>query len=105
MTFNQIVNNEVLINDDWGWFIDIDYESKPQLTSNIKKLTFNTLKTIDEDDEYYYHKNNFRDFELDELQCHKNIEVKEQKDHNLIYKVGSSTLLTVLLSCIIYFIL
>jgi hypothetical protein len=60
------------INDDWGWYIDIEnncinftiIESCNNINKNhTKKFNyhFNRLETIEEEDEYYYHKNNYQD--------------------------------------------
>jgi hypothetical protein len=57
-------SNLQIMNDDWGWFIDIENNS---ITNNFQKIitskkniTFKKLTTIkeDEDDEYEFYKKN-----------------------------------------------
>lgn len=101
--------NELLLSDDWGWFvdIDIDYESKIQLIQyNRKNFKMNILATIEEDNEFDYYSEELRDLDIEKIQD-KNIELIQQKKtlDNIIYRIGSTTLITALFSCFIYFIL
>ena len=99
--------NQDTFSDEWGWFIDIDYESKTQIgISNRKNLRVSILETIEEDNEYDYYKKTLRDLDIEELQ-NENIEpnIQKQKNYNFIYKVGSTTIITALLTYVAYFIL
>ena len=99
--------NQDTFSDEWGWFIDIDYEPKTKIgISNRKNLRVSILETIEEDNEYDYYKKTLRDLDIEELQ-NENIEpnIQKQKNYNFIYKVGSTTIITALLTYVAYFIL
>ncbi len=111
------------ISDNWGWYVDIEnlssnnnnFEKKRNtiMSQNIKKLNIhlNKLDRIDEDDEFeYYVKNNkgttiydCLTYSYDKVDMENNN--KETFYTNKIVKIGSTTLLTALLTYFILFIL
>jgi hypothetical protein len=52
---NNIYNDEVEKEDDWGWFIQLDLNNtRPTTNTNVKtKHIYQNLQTIDENKEYY----------------------------------------------------
>jgi hypothetical protein len=54
--FNNIYDNELEKEDDWGWFIRLDLDAT---TTNKKtNYIYQNLQTIDENQEYYETANN-----------------------------------------------
>jgi hypothetical protein len=53
--FNNIYDNEVEREDDWGWFIRLDLDNTRPTTNTNKKTHHmcNSLQSIDENKEYY----------------------------------------------------
>lgn len=103
--------------DDWGWFIDIEsnYFSQniPLQTCKppIKKFNsyLNKLPKIEEDEYEYYHKN-YRDPEeiiYKEVEVDYNISLKSSNKNevNTIFNVGSTTLITAILTYLIFIVL
>jgi len=101
------------LSEDWGWFIDIE-SSKPvyQIRRDFIKIQnkkFNThytkLKTIEED-EYDYYINNQKS--LDDISCN-NFDVKIKPNNTdyikNIFNIGSTTLITGILTYVILFVL
>jgi hypothetical protein len=98
--------------DDWGWYVDI--ENTNHLTNNITSnfvhtstknfsLYLNKLNTIEEfDDEYDYYIKNHK--HIDEEVIDERILNEKLKPNNL-FIIGSKTMITVLLTYIIFFIL
>jgi hypothetical protein len=89
------------INDDWGWYIDI--ENNNYISFNIieyhhintnKKMNYqlNRLETIEED-EYDYLKNNYENHEkiVEELQENNEITKPEK---GFFIKLGITTIIT-----------
>ena len=74
-------------------------------------LLDNILDIIHEEDEYEYFKKNCKDldFDIETLieysKENKQPNIQEKKENSLIYKVGSTTLITALLTYIVYFVL
>ena len=104
--------NESNLSDYWGWYVDFEIENNIQLQqSNIKKIKYNILDIIHEEDEYEYFKKNCKDldFDIETLieysKENKQPNIQEKKENSLIYKVGSTTLITALLTYIVYFVL
>ena len=97
--------------DGWGWYIDIENNDINNNNNNMKinfnnksykKINYhlNRLETIEED-EYDYYK------DINEINI-KNDEKKHQHKitgNGLIIKIGSTTLLTALLTYFVFFIL
>jgi hypothetical protein len=104
--------------DEWGWFIDIETDNygenillQPCSRPRIKKFNscVNNLPTIEEDEFEYYQKN-YKDPEeiiYKEVQQNYDINLKKskQKLNNTIFNVGSTTLITAVLTYIVFIIL
>lgn len=94
--------------EDWGWFIDIETNDSNILLEpckSIKKINikFNKLQTIEEDEYDYYEKYyNNPEEKYDKIE---NENKKSTEPTNVIVNVGSTTLLTALLTYVIFFIL
>lgn len=119
----NIDKDESNISDNWGWYVDIEnlsshtnnFEKKRtiNMSQNIKKLNIhlNKLDKIDEDDEFEYYVKNSKgttiydclNYNYDKLDMENNN--KETFYTNKIVKIGSTTLLTALLTYFILFIL
>lgn len=117
---NSNTNN---LCEDWGWFIDIESNNSNILIQPCKifiksNIHFNKLQTIQEDEyDYYekYYKNLEEQYDRNmEEQYNTNLEKKYDtnenenkttKPSNTIFNVGSTTLLTALLTYVILFIL
>ena len=52
---NNIHNNEVEKEDDWGWFIRLDLDNTSPTTNKNKQTSYicQNLQTIDENQKYY----------------------------------------------------
>ena len=100
------------LSDDWGWYIDIDIEIvKPikYIKTNLEVNSYkkfnqysNRLDTIQED-EYDYYMNNQKN--LDDTMVtyiNKKTEDKSYLSKNL-FNIGSTTMITALLTYIIFF--
>ena len=104
------------LSEDWGWYVDIeisnpvyqirtDFVKKPS-----KKLNqhYNKLDTIEEEDEYEYHINNLK--KLYDISS-KNIDVDIEHNNNnkeyvkKMFSVGSTTMLTALLTYVVFYML
>jgi hypothetical protein len=99
------------LSDDWGWYIDI--ESINNTTPNLvyipnKKISLyiNKLDTIEEtEDEYdYYMKNQKNLDEMSIKNIDKDINIINLKLH-YIFNIGSTTIITALLTYLILFTL
>lgn len=110
--------------EDWGWYVDT--ENNLLINSNFNMAVYNSHKVYNsyknknysklckiEEDEYEYYKNNYKDIENLELEYNykKNgtkIQEKEklEKNENInLYKIGSTTLITALLTYAIFFLI
>jgi hypothetical protein len=109
-----MISNSYNLSEDWGWFIDIEslrpiYQIKTEFVkNNNKKLNYhlNRLDPIEED-EYDYYMNNKKEIDYEEeiLKIKINETVKCKEDTNMITAYGSTTLITALLTCIVFFVL
>lgn len=113
-----MISNSYNLSEDWGWYVDIEtlkpiYHIKTEFVkTKNKKLNyhFNRLECIEED-EYYYYINNTRDLDYEEKEKEEEFKFKltepiTPKDKpNIITDYGSTTLITALLTCIIFFVL
>jgi len=101
------LNTNININDDWGWYIDIEnnnyinfsiIEYHHDINAN-KKLNYhlNRLETIKEDNEYDYFKNNYENNGkiLEELQQNNQIKKVER---GFLIKLELTTIITTILS-------
>lgn len=109
--------NQCNICEDWGWYVDIE-NNNHILPTNLdfishkpyKKINYhyNRLETIEED-EYDYYKKNYKDneeIELDNCFKKQSSEDKKSKDGEIfLYKIGSTTLITALLTYAIFFLI
>lgn len=101
-------SNKQNLCDDWGWYIDTD--ENLSINTNVsmvytpyKKMRYNVLDKVEED-EYDYYNNNNRDIENLELEyIYKNTYENSTKLN--IYKIGSTTLITALITYTIFFLL
>ena len=118
--------------EDWGWYVDT--ENNLLINSNLNMVynsskAYNPYKNINysrlckiEEDEYDYYKNNYKDIENLELELEYNniknetkpqekigekIErIENEKGENIyLYKIGSTTLITALLTYAIFFLI
>ena len=112
----SLTNNN--LTDDWGWYIDIDIESMKPIQSIktnfaiIPYKTFNQysnkLETIPEqDDEYDYYVNNQKNLD-DMMITNINKNITDDKNSYLfknLFNIGSTTMITAVLTYIIFFML
>lgn len=108
--------NQNYLSENWGWYVDFETDNIIQLQQyNVKKL-YNILEVIYEEDEYDYYKKNTKDLDIEELdiqeldiesrQEYKNKKIDDKKiQPHFVYKVISTTLITGLVSYIVYFVL
>jgi hypothetical protein len=111
------------LSEDWGWYIDIE-RSNPvyQIRTDFVKIPckkfnqhYNKLDIIEEDadedadedeDEYEYHINNLK--KLDDISS-KNIDVNIERSNQYyvkkMFSVGSTTMLTALLTYVVFYML
>jgi hypothetical protein len=109
-----MISNSYNLSEDWGWYVDIEtlkpiYQIKTEFVKiNNKKLNYhlNRLDPIEEDAYDYYINNKIdRDYEEEKFEI-KVIEPNKGKDSpNIITAYGSTTLITALLTCIIFFVI
>ena len=111
--------NTYNIYEDWGWYVDTEnnifINSKIDIIINKpnKKMESNVkLEKIDEEKDHYdYYKNNYRDIETLELDSsYKKLEVENEKKNKnsgklFLYKIGSTTLITALLTYVVFFLI
>jgi vacuolar-type H+-ATPase subunit E/Vma4 len=99
------------LSEDWGWYIDIE-SSKPlyQTRKDLIKIPnkyYNKLETIEEEEDQYEFYINIQK-NLDDISS-KNIDINiEQKNLEYvkqIFNVGSTTMLTAMLTYIIFYML
>jgi hypothetical protein len=104
--------------DDWGWFIDIETNNfgenvllQPCSRPRIKKFNsrVNNLPTIEED-EYEYYQKNYKDPEeilYKDVQQNYATSLKNSKENvnNTVFNVGSTTLITAILTYVIFIVL
>ena len=104
--------------DDWGWFIDVESNyfagniSLQPCRSPIKKFNsyLNKLPKIEED-EYEYYQKNYKDPEeiiyKEEVEPNYDINLKSSNKNevNTIFNVGSTTLITAVLTYVIFLVL
>lgn len=97
------------LSDDWGWYVDIESSNYVHQTrkycANFKQR-HNKLEVIEEDDEYEYYLNNQQN--LDDMSS-KNIDV-DIDIYNIeyvkqIYNIGSTMMISVLVTYIIFYML
>jgi hypothetical protein len=95
--------------DDWGWFIDIENNNcseniiQQPCRSPIKKfnsrLTY--LPSIEEDDYDYYQKN----YKDPEENYDVSVKPPKKNETNTIFNVGSTTLITAVITYVIFIVL
>lgn len=102
------------LSDDWGWYVDIEslkYDTQSMtdvVKINNKNKYHNKLETIDEDDEYNYYVDNQKN--LEELNELEKIDEKHIEKRNIyllknLFKISSTTMITALLTYVIFFVL
>jgi hypothetical protein len=106
MRTNNIAALEYNIDENWGFYVDIE---------NLKPVSLNNNVNIEPNDDYYYKKYgsesyNSEIFTMDEdIESNKNIDNYKNNKINtindMIMNVSSATLITAALSCILLFIL
>jgi hypothetical protein len=100
------------LSDDWGWYVDIEsMNTNNQIPTDLKMSPYTKnkryiiLETIEEDDEYDYYISNHKDDDditvktIDKKNNNKNILFKK------IFNVGSTTMITALLTYVIFYML
>jgi hypothetical protein len=107
MHTNNIAALEYNIDENWGFYVDIE---------NLKPISLNNNVNIEPNDDDYYNKRygsesyNSEIFYMDEdIESNKNIDSYKNNKINtvndIIINVRSATLITAALSCIILFML
>lgn len=93
--------NNYNISEDWGWYVDTE-----------NNLFINSHKPYkkEEKDEYDYYKYNYIDIEEQELNSmYKEREVNQKCEketgQSFLYKIGSTTLITAILTYTIFFLI
>lgn len=102
---NSNTNNNLC--DDWGWYVDTESNLLINSITNIDNQKILCNLSLYED-EYNYHKNNYRDIENLELDSAYKKFKKPTKTRYIgkyIYKIGSTTLITALLTYAIFFLI
>jgi hypothetical protein len=112
-----MISNCYNLSEDWGWYIDIEsmkpiYQNNPEIIrsknkNNIIKYRLNRLEAIEED-EYDYYINNIKNNEYKNDLKNIDFTINETDDNmksNIITNYGSTTLITVLITYIVFFIL
>jgi len=100
--------------DDWGWFVDIENADnnkniilqpyKPILKKN--NLYLNKLPLIDEEDEYEYYQDNYKDPEEKYYIMFKSSNENGKENNNTMkIDMGYTTLITAILTYIIFAVL
>jgi hypothetical protein len=97
------------LSEDWGWYIDIESSNPVCQTRKdhvkIPNRYYNKLETIEED-EYDYYINIQKN--LDDISSN-NIDINIEHDNleyvKQIFNVGSTTMLTAMLTYIIFYML
>ena len=105
-----MISNSYNLSEDWGWYVDIEtlkpiYQIKTEFVkNNNKKINYhlNKLEPINED-EYDYYMNNKKDIEY--VEEFKNEYDKKEEKNNIITYYGSTTLITALLTYVVFFVL
>lgn len=118
--------NSYNLCDDWGWYVDTDntlFINSNRIDFNItntsyKKMNYhyNRLYKIEED-EYDYFKNNYKDIEnleldysykkIEKKQENTQVKIKEKNSNsvNIVLYVSSTTIIAVLLTYSILFLI
>lgn len=103
-------SNTYNLGEDWGWYFDTENDcyinnSTTTQVYNIKKIDkkinyyINKMDPIEEQDEYY-------DEELDpEYYCIKINKNTDKKNDISLYKISSTTIITLLLTYTIFFVI
>lgn len=102
--------------DDWGWYVDTEnnlFINSTKISTNkyyekIANYKLNKLYNVNENiDEYDYYKKNYRDIAKIQLECCVlKSDNNENKGYQLsLYKIGSTTLITGLLTYAIFFLI
>jgi hypothetical protein len=105
--------------DDWGWFIDIETNNygenillQPCSRPRIKKFNSRVNKLpIIEEDEYEYYQKNYKDPEeilykhVDQNYINLKQTTENTKNVNTVFNVGSTTLITAILTYIVFIVL
>jgi hypothetical protein len=126
MTTRIIINNfekAPELCDSWGWYVDLDYENRCNKYKPKKKYKYiieinNDSKNENEnDDEYEYYMNQYKNHKTNNHKTNKNFkssipvflepieeekQEKQEKKHYLV-KLVSATIITGLLTYIIFF--
>lgn len=95
-------SNDNNLCEDWGWFIDIESNNSNIIIPSRKifvksNIHFNKLHTIEED-EYDYYEKYYKNLE----EQYDTNEIEPTKPSNRILNVGSTTLITALLTYVIF---
>ena len=110
-----MISNSYNLSEDWGWYVDIEtlkpiYHIKTEFVKTKNKKFNYHLNRLDciEEDEYDYYINNKKDVDYDEEIKIKPLiqdEVIITDDLDIIKKYGSTTLITALLTYVVFFVL
>jgi hypothetical protein len=107
-----MTSNNYHMDEDWGLFVDIESTDSYYKPVNQVTLIKTVVKTsYYEDDEYDYYTSNQKDMESEHLDIptnNKNDMIILSTNYFLkksMFKIGSTTLLTALITYIVFFVL
>ena len=110
--------NTYNISEDWGWYVDT--ESNLFINSHnfdvivnkpYKKINYHYInldKIEEQKDEYEYYKKNYRDIEqleLDSIYIKSQVKNEKKYEEMSLYKIGSTTLISALLTYVVFFLI
>ena len=107
-----MISNCYNLTEDWGWYIDIE-NMRPinQINNDFVKnknknlhQKINNIYTIIEEDEYDYYMNNHKNFE-EKIYNESNLKNPVINPNNHIISFGSTTLITVFITYVVFVIL
>jgi len=107
LTNIKMTSNAYQLCDEWGWFIDIEHNDNCKNISlqpcNYRKKIYHHLNKLQiiEEDEYEYYQKNYKDSSEENFK-----EPYKKSGGNItLVKLGSTTLITALLTYVIFFVL
>jgi len=95
------------LSEDWGWYIDIETSNPVYQTMSIQKNNkfYKKLDTIEEDEYDYYVNNQKNVDDISSKSISINIEQSNRDYVKQIFNIGSTTMITISLTYIIFYML